>query len=84
MSYHTLSCMHKLAYKTYEFSILGNFCQNDVDECASDPCVNGGTCVDTSEARYQCVCPDGYTGEDANVMQIFRNQIVNKCYLMQN
>ena len=35
----------------------------DVDECASSPCQNGGTCVDVVNA-YTCNCVPGYTGED--------------------
>ena len=32
----------------------------DVDECASGPCQNGGTCVDQVNG-YQCQCAPGYT-----------------------
>ena len=34
----------------------------DVDECASDPCQNGGNCTDGVNG-YTCVCVDGYTGD---------------------
>ena len=34
----------------------------DVDECASVPCQNGGTCVDGIDG-YKCVCMAGYTGD---------------------
>ena len=37
------------------FSHLG------VDECASDPCVNGAECIDGIE-MYSCTCPEGYAG----------------------
>ena len=44
--------------------------------CTSNPCVNGGTCVDatnndgsllegvifTNHSQYKCVCPTGYAG----------------------
>ena len=33
----------------------------DIDECASSPCMNTGTCVD-GIALYSCTCADGYTG----------------------
>lgn len=39
----------------------GLVCQEDIDECASGPCHNGGVCVDKL-ASYTCACPMGYTG----------------------
>ena len=31
------------------------------DECASDPCLNGGVCNDLTNS-YSCSCPQGFTG----------------------
>ena len=31
------------------------------DVCASNPCMNGGRCVQSGTA-YSCTCPDGFTG----------------------
>ncbi|XP_041862481.1 sushi, nidogen and EGF-like domain-containing protein 1 isoform X2 [Melanotaenia boesemani] len=39
----------------------GRRCQIDVDECASNPCQNGGTCKDQINS-FICECPPGYTG----------------------
>jgi len=47
-------------------SILSNmqsFICNNVNECESNPCRNGGTCVDGVNA-YTCTCPPGYAGKD--------------------
>ena len=33
----------------------------DIDECASGPCLNGGTCVDEIDS-YTCNCQPGYNG----------------------
>ena len=33
----------------------------DINECVSNPCLNGGTCVDQVN-RYVCNCHDGYGG----------------------
>ena len=33
----------------------------DVDECLSIPCSNGGTCLDFLN-NYHCACVDGYNG----------------------
>ena len=38
------------------FSLLG------IDECASEPCQNNGTCVDRV-GMYTCNCTSGYTGD---------------------
>lgn len=35
----------------------------DVDECASQPCQNSGTCIDLING-YQCDCTDGFNGTD--------------------
>ena len=35
----------------------------DINECASRPCQNGGTCVDGVNS-YTCNCDVGYTGEN--------------------
>ncbi|XP_032876421.1 fibulin-7 [Amblyraja radiata] len=33
----------------------------EVNECTSNPCQNGGTCVDAVN-RYACICPNNWTG----------------------
>ncbi|XP_046555995.1 fibropellin-1-like [Haliotis rubra] len=37
----------------------GSFCETDIDDCATNPCVNG-TCVDHVN-NYTCTCEPGYT-----------------------
>ncbi|XP_043213530.1 mucin-17-like [Amphibalanus amphitrite] len=39
----------------------GATCLIDVNECASFPCLNGGTCIDHINA-FQCVCQPGFSG----------------------
>ena len=36
---------------------------SDIDDCASNPCQNGGACTD-GVASYSCSCADGYGGAD--------------------
>ena len=40
----------------------------EADECDSDPCQNGATCVDEL-AYYDCVCVDGYEGDHCEIGQ---------------
>ena len=35
----------------------------EIDECASNPCQNGGTCTDLLDS-YTCNCIEGYIGLD--------------------
>ena len=39
----------------------GCTCSEDIDFCASQPCMHGGTCIDTGDG-YTCMCSDAYTG----------------------
>ena len=36
-------------------------CAADINECESNPCLNGGNCTDLL-AAYTCHCIDGYSG----------------------
>lgn len=49
----------------------GRDCETDIDECAVNPCRNGGECVDRI-ARFKCICPVGYSGTLCEVC----NQII--------
>ncbi|KAK3912487.1 Protein jagged-1b [Frankliniella fusca] len=40
----------------------GDTCGINVDECASSPCLNGGTCVDLV-AGFRCDCPPAWEGD---------------------
>ena len=40
----------------------GNFCEQEVLECGSSPCLNGATCHDLVGSFF-CSCPSGYEGE---------------------
>lgn len=38
----------------------------DVDDCATNPCYNGGTCVDKVGFRV-CSCSPGFSGPDCRI-----------------
>eukprot|EP00105_Crassostrea_gigas_P043913 XP_019928061.1 PREDICTED: fibropellin-3-like [Crassostrea gigas] len=37
-------------------------CESDIDECASSPCINSGTCNDLVNG-FNCSCMAGFTGD---------------------
>ena len=37
-----------------------------IDECANNPCQNGGVCLDDVNG-YKCTCKAGYTGSDCEI-----------------
>ncbi|XP_063055673.1 protein jagged-1a isoform X2 [Engraulis encrasicolus] len=39
----------------------GTYCHENINDCESNPCRNGGTCID-KVSRYQCICADGWEG----------------------
>ncbi|XP_048472069.1 EGF-like repeat and discoidin I-like domain-containing protein 3 isoform X2 [Rhincodon typus] len=40
----------------------GIHCQTNVNDCSSQPCMNGGQCVDL-DADFSCDCPSPYVGK---------------------
>ena len=52
-----------LFLKWYSASWVVNIFLSDIDECASNPCQNGGSCSDGING-YTCDCVDGYDGAD--------------------
>ncbi|KAF3708394.1 Protein jagged-1b [Channa argus] len=41
----------------------GHLCDKDLNYCGThQPCLNGGTCINTGPDKYQCTCAEGYSG----------------------
>ena len=51
----------------------------DIDECSSDPCMNGGTCTDDFNS-YSCACVAGYTGETCDIGMCYVTQALFTLY----
>nr|XP_039268068.1 cubilin-like [Styela clava] len=47
---------------------IGDNCDYNSNECSSNPCQNGGTCVDGING-YSCSCNSGYTGTNCELQQ---------------
>ncbi|PWA18993.1 hypothetical protein CCH79_00004891 [Gambusia affinis] len=45
----------------------GAHCQINVNDCAKDPCRNGGTCRDL-DGDYTCQCPSPYVGKQCQLL----------------
>ena len=41
---------------TCRAGFTGDTCHDDIDECASAPCFNGGVCTQTRDASFECEC----------------------------
>lgn len=57
-------------------------CEIDIDECASNPCLNNSPCIDEING-YKCLCQDGFEGQicagAVNPCQINANTNNTKC-----
>ncbi|KAI0239923.1 Mucin-like protein [Lamellibrachia satsuma] len=56
----------------------GDRCETDINECASNPCTNGASCVDAVNS-YSCSCRAGYTGDgcETDINECASNPCVN-------
>lgn len=52
-------------------------CETEIDECQSNPCRNGGSCLDRFN-MFVCECPPGYSGPtcDMNVCSLRVSSLV--------
>ena len=51
-------------YLFFTFVYTGQFCEEEIDECQTQPCQNGGTCTDLLNS-YECNCDGtGFSGDN--------------------
>lgn len=49
-----------------DLGFTGAYCQENVNDCKENPCLNGGTCIDGIN-NYQCICKEGWEGVHCNI-----------------
>ena len=63
MRFSCFSCEDLVA--TFQCNCLsgfgGDLCDLDIDECVSEPCLNGGACLNLV-GEFQCNCASGFSG----------------------
>ena len=52
----------------------------DIDACLSNPCRNGGTCVERF-GSHTCTCPVGYEGHNCEIGIFFIIMLVIQKYI---
>ena len=70
----------------HSFIFSGSFCEIKLDQCLSEPCLNGGYCQSLTN-EYECQCLPGFSGLNCEVgvhctdTRAQCPKIQQKCYL---
>ena len=56
-----LSVLSEISRFIFPLSSIGETCSEDIDECSSNPCQNGATCMDQL-GSFNCTCLPLHTG----------------------
>ena len=60
--------------------LLFRFISLDVDECQTNPCLNGASCTN-KHGDYECTCPAGFTGKNCEKGKK-RNKVIKKAQIV--
>ena len=60
--------------------LLFRFISLDVDECQTNPCLNGASCPN-KHGDYECTCPAGFTGKNCEQGKK-RNKVIKKAEIV--
>lgn len=55
----------------------------DINDCESNPCHNGGTCIDKVSV-YQCICGDGWEGDHCEISESANCLLASKQLILHN
>ena len=69
--------IHVMFCKTIIFAFIMSSLSTEIDECSSDPCQNGGFCLDRIDS-YVCACQPGFTGTNCDQGERFHAEIEKK------
>ena len=62
------SCHLTDSLHAHGHSATGKRCDEDVKECQSNPCLNGGICSDDGPINtYSCACLGGWKGQNCEI-----------------
>ena len=62
---------------TCDKGYTGRDCDIEINECESQPCMNGGVCYDFV-ARFYCACPAGFFGDTCEKGKLQLSQFTTK------
>ncbi|KAL8203032.1 UNVERIFIED_CONTAM: Sushi, von Willebrand factor type A, EGF and pentraxin domain-containing protein 1 [Gekko kuhli] len=78
-TYKSATGFFELMVKCTKAVHIGLLCEEDINECASNPCLNEAVCADGTNA-YQCTCAEGFTGThcETEINECLSNPCLNK------
>lgn len=80
---NSIYVLHSFISILITYSVYSNLTLSEIDECVSNPCLNGGSCTDLFRA-YNCSCAPGFAGtncetskKDYSISKISLNVLIH-------